>query len=47
MQRCGGDTTEGDIRNVRFEAEETKLFFDFWRTWAGEYGPISFELERQ
>ena len=41
------DFTEGDLRDVRFESNETVLLFDFWATWSGEYGPVSFELERQ
>ena len=37
-------STEGDLREIRFEANETELFFEFWATWSGEYGPISFAL---
>jgi hypothetical protein len=42
-----GNTTEGELRNVRFESDATELFLDFTPTWLGNLGPISFTLERQ
>jgi hypothetical protein len=42
-----GDFTEGDLRKIHFDSNETRLTFEFWATWGGEYGPISFDLQRQ
>jgi hypothetical protein len=40
------EVTEGDLRDLHFGSDQSTFFFEFWATWAGEYGPIAFELER-
>jgi hypothetical protein len=40
------DSTEGDLRRIRFGADQKELFFEFWNTWSGEYGPVAFSLHR-
>ncbi|HEY0468962.1 MAG TPA: hypothetical protein VGC79_32440, partial [Polyangiaceae bacterium] len=42
-----GDSTEGDLRRIRFESDQTELLFEFWATWGGDYGPVSFTLHRE
>jgi hypothetical protein len=41
----GGGTTRGTLDRIRFNADLTVVELEFWRTWAGSYGPVSYVLE--
>ena len=41
-----GTVQQGSLENVVFSEAGDRLEFDFWRTWAGRYGPIHYDLVR-
>jgi hypothetical protein len=40
----GGYTTRGTLDRVRVSDDLTALELEFWATWAGDYGPVSYRL---
>jgi hypothetical protein len=41
-----GTVQEGELDSIRVSEDGTQLGFRFWRTWAGRYGPIEYDLQR-
>lgn len=41
-----GTVQHGSLENIVFSDGGDRLEFDFWRTWAGRYGPVHYDLVR-
>jgi hypothetical protein len=41
-----GDVQRGSLEALTLSADGQHLHFEFWNTWAGNYGPIVFDLAR-
>ena len=41
-----GNTTTGDLDEVKLSDDGQHLAFEFWATWSGRYGPVTFDLTR-
>ncbi|MFW2336269.1 hypothetical protein, partial [Ilumatobacter sp.] len=41
-----GTVREGSLEEIRFSSGGDRLQFEFWRTWAGRYGPVVYDLVR-
>jgi hypothetical protein len=41
-----GTVQQGSLQNMVFSDAGDRLEFDYWRTWAGLYGPIHYDLVR-
>jgi hypothetical protein len=36
--------TRGELRHIVVSPDGSSLRFEFWRTWSGEYGPVTYDL---